>query len=78
MAANPVTYTIDVFLNGKKLINTFTGTVGFLQTSRPLAVPVPSSVGKAGLIAKRPLHSTIVGEPKTSAVAHGKPTRAGR
>ena len=25
---NPVTYTIDVFLNGKKLINTFTGSIG--------------------------------------------------
>jgi len=40
---NPVTYTIDVFLHGNKLINTFTGSVGFLQTSNPLVVPVPAS-----------------------------------
>ena len=32
---DPVTYTIDVFLNGKKLINTYTGSVGLLQTSMP-------------------------------------------
>ncbi|MDB5299081.1 MAG: hypothetical protein JWO87_744, partial [Phycisphaerales bacterium] len=44
---NPVTYTIDVFLNGKKLITTFTGSVGFLQTSPAIAVSVPANPAAA-------------------------------
>lgn len=53
---NPVTYTIDVFLNGQKLINTFTGSVGLLQTSAALAVPVPAS--GSGQIIHRAVQTT--------------------
>jgi hypothetical protein len=48
---NPVTYTVDVFLNGHKLINTFTGSVGLLQTSPALAVPVPASAQSSSVSA---------------------------
>ena len=42
---NPVSYTIDVFLNKRILITTVTGSVGSLQTSKPLVVPVPATNG---------------------------------
>ena len=44
---SPVNYTIDVFLNGQKLINTFSGTVGLLQTSSHWTVPVPATASRA-------------------------------
>ena len=42
---NPVSYTLDVFLNKQILINTVTGSVGELQTSTPVVVPVPATTG---------------------------------
>ncbi|MDB5331205.1 MAG: hypothetical protein JWP03_2356 [Phycisphaerales bacterium] len=44
---SPVTYTIDVLLNGKKVITTFTGSVGFLQTSPAIAISVPATTAAA-------------------------------
>jgi hypothetical protein len=49
---DPVTYTIDVLLNGHKLINTFTGSVGLLQTSGALQVPVPATTASAAATRK--------------------------
>jgi hypothetical protein len=46
---NPVNYTIDVFLNKRVLINTVSGSVGELQTSTPVVVPVPATSGGAAV-----------------------------
>jgi hypothetical protein len=55
---NPISYTVDEFINGTKEL-TFTGSVGFLQTSAPitfLAAPIATPgavVSKRAIITRR-------------------------
>jgi hypothetical protein len=70
---SPVTYTVDVFLNGKKLITTFTGSVGFLQTSPAIAVPVPATPAAAQRAASAA--KPVVSRPTTRIEKGAKPVR---
>jgi hypothetical protein len=77
---NPVTYTIDVFLNGRKLINTYTNTIGFLQTSTALAVPVPASGAATASVVRKPVRRPVVRTPVqlTPTVVVGRAGRGSR
>jgi len=50
---NPVPYTLDVFLNKRILVNTISGSLGELETSAPVVVPVPASGTPAAVASNR-------------------------
>jgi hypothetical protein len=67
---NPVNFTIDVFLNGTKLTQTFSGSVGFLQTSPALQVAVPATASPKAAVR---IADKTAG---TSDGGHARPPRA--
>jgi hypothetical protein len=60
---NPVSYTLDVFLNKRVLINTVSGSVGELQISPPVTVPVPASSTGAAARSKPPSKPDVSRQP---------------